>query len=163
MVVHWFDQEVAAVFPRLEVEVGDNASVRVVEIVASADVDVLSVPVAHLYLRPGARLGFGHVQLLGGRAWQLGNQVSRVGRDADSALDDGRCSVADYARERTDSVLEGPGGDSELLAAYFGARRPDARLAHRPAPCRSPALAPTCSSKVPSQTSRTRCTPGSSG
>ena len=27
----------------------------------------------------------------------------------------------DYARVRSDSVLEGPGGDSELLAAYFGA------------------------------------------
>ena len=26
----------------------------------------------------------------------------------------------DYARVRTDSVLQGPGGDSELLAAYFG-------------------------------------------
>jgi Fe-S cluster assembly protein SufD len=120
VVVHWLDRDGCAVFPRLEVEVGDNASVRVVEIIASADVDVLSVPVAHLYLRPGARLGFGHVQLLGGRAWQLGNQVSRVGKDATLRS----MTVAlggHYARERTDSVLEGPGGDSELLAAFFGA------------------------------------------
>ncbi|HXR22525.1 MAG TPA: Fe-S cluster assembly protein SufD [Acidimicrobiales bacterium] len=120
VVVHWLDKDGCAVFPRLEVEVGDNASVRVVEIVASADVDVLSVPMAHLYLRPGARLGFGHVQLLGGRAWQLGNQVSRVGRDATLRS----MTVAlggQYARERTDSVLEGSGGDSELLAAFFGA------------------------------------------
>ena len=121
VVVHWLDKDGCAVFPRLEVEVGDNASVRVVEIVASADIAVLSVPMAHLYLRPGARLGFGHVQLLGGRAWQLGNQVSRVGRDATLRS----MTVAlggHYARERTDSVLEGPGGDSELLAAFFGAR-----------------------------------------
>lgn len=120
VIVHWFDRDGCAVFPRLEVEVGDNASLRVVEIIASADVDVLSVPVAHLYLRPGARLGFGHVQLLGGRAWQLGNQVSRVGKDATLRS----MTVAlggHYARERTDSVLEGPGADSELLAAFFGA------------------------------------------
>jgi Fe-S cluster assembly protein SufD len=120
VVVHWLDKQGCAVFPRLEVEVGDNASVRVVEIIASADVDVLSVPMAHLYLRPGARLGFGHVQLLGERAWQLGNQVSRVGRDATLRS----MTVAlggQYARERTDSVLEGSGGDSELLAAFFGA------------------------------------------
>ena len=120
VVVHWLDKDGCAVFPRLEVEVGDNASVRVVEIIASADVDVLSVPMAYLYLRPGARLGFGHVQLLGGRAWQLGNQVSRVGRDATLRS----MTVAlggQYARERTDSVLEGSGGDSELLAAFFGA------------------------------------------
>ena len=120
VLVHWLDKDGCAVFPRLEVEVGDNASVRVVEIIASADVDVLSVPMAHLYLRPGARLGFGHVQLLGGRAWQLGNQVSRVGRDATLRS----MTVAlggQYARERTDSVLEGSGGDSELLAAFFGA------------------------------------------
>ena len=120
VVVHWFDRDGCAVFPRLEVEVGDNASLRVVEIIASPDVDVLSVPMAHLYLRPGARLGFGHVQLLGGRAWQLGNQVSRVGKDATLRS----MTVAlggHYARERTDSVLEGPGADSELLAAFFGA------------------------------------------
>jgi len=120
VVVNWFDKDGCAFFPRLEVEVGDNASVQVVEIIASTDIEVLSVPVAHLYLRPGARLGFGHVQLLCGRAWQLGNQVSRVGRDATLRS----MTVAlggDYARERTDSVLEGPGGDSELLAAFFGA------------------------------------------
>jgi Fe-S cluster assembly protein SufD len=120
VVVHWFDRDGCAVFPRIEVEVGDNASLRVVEIIASPDVDVLSVPVAHLHLHPGARLGFGHVQLLGGRAWQLGNQVSRVGKDATLRS----MTVAlggHYARERTDSVLEGTGADSELLAAFFGA------------------------------------------
>ncbi len=53
VLVHWLDKDGSAVFPRLEIEVGDNASLRVVEIVASADVEVLSVPVAHLYLRPG--------------------------------------------------------------------------------------------------------------
>ena len=119
VVVHWLDQERAAIFPRLEVELGDNASVDVVEVIASADVDLLSVPRAQLSLQPGARLGFGHIQLLGTRAWQLGNQMSRLQRDARLRS----MTVAlggDYARARTDSVLEGPGGDSELLAAFFG-------------------------------------------
>jgi Fe-S cluster assembly protein SufD len=119
VVVHWLDVDGCAVFPRLEVEVGENASVQVMEVIASADADVLAVPLTELTLRRGARLGFGQVQLLGRQAWQLGNQVSRVSRDATLRS----MTVAlggDYARVRTDSVLEGPGGDSELLAAYFG-------------------------------------------
>jgi Fe-S cluster assembly protein SufD len=121
VVVHWLDRDGAAIFPRLEVELGANASLEVVELIASTDVDLLTVPVTQLVLGPGSRLGFGQVQFLGGRAWQLGNQVSRMSRDA--ALRSMTVSLGgDYARVRTDSVLEGPGGDSELLAAYFGSR-----------------------------------------
>jgi len=121
VLVHWLDCEGMAVFPRLEVEVGANASAKVMEVIASADLDVLAVPLVHLSLARGASLGFGQVQVLGASAWQVANQVSRVGRDA--ALQSMTVSLGgDYARVRTDSVLEGPGGDSELLAAYFGAR-----------------------------------------
>jgi Fe-S cluster assembly protein SufD len=119
VLVHWLDEDASAVFPRLEVEVGENASLQLVEVVASADVAVLSVPLAELSLRRGGRLGYGNVQILGPRSWQLANQVSRLGQDAKLRS----MTVAlggDYARVRTDSVLEGPGGDSELLAAYFG-------------------------------------------
>ena len=119
VVVHWLDAEGAAVFPRLEVEVGADASAEVLEVVASSDVGSLVVPMTVLDVGAGATLGFGQVQLLGGRAWQLGNQVSRVGRDA--TLRSMTLALGgDYARVRTDSVLEGPGGKSELLAAYFG-------------------------------------------
>jgi Fe-S cluster assembly protein SufD len=119
VVVHWVDGDGVAVFPRLEVEVGESGSVQVLEVVASSDADLLAVPVTELSLRRGASLGFGQVQVLGTRSWQMGNQVSRVGRDATLRS----MTVAlggDYARVRTDSVLEGPGGDSQLLAAYFG-------------------------------------------
>jgi Fe-S cluster assembly protein SufD len=122
VVVHWAEGEGAAVFPRLEVEVAEGGSLRVVEVLASAgagDADLLVVPLAQLGVGPGARLEFGHVQLLGPGAWALGNQVSRVARDATLRS----MTVAlggEYARVRTDSVLEGPGGDSELLAAYLG-------------------------------------------
>jgi Fe-S cluster assembly protein SufD len=119
VVVHWLDADGAALFPFLEVELAANASAQVLEVVVSSDVECLVVPLTRLVVGTGARLGYGQVQLLGGRAWQLGNQVSRVGRDASLqsmtvALGGG------YARVRTDSVLEGPGGQSELLAAYFG-------------------------------------------
>jgi Fe-S cluster assembly protein SufD len=122
VLVHWLDAEGAAVFPRLEVEVGANASAQVLEVLASADVALLAMPVAQLVLAAGATLGFGHVQVLGERAWQVGNQMSRLGRDATLRS----MTVAfggDYARVRTDSVLDGPGGDSELLAAFFGSGR----------------------------------------
>jgi Fe-S cluster assembly protein SufD len=119
VVVHWLEGDGSAVFPRLEVEVGEGASVQVVEVVASGAADLLAVPLAQLQVGAGARLDFGHVQLLGAGAWALGNQVSRVGRDATLRS----MTVAlggEYARVRTDSALEGPGGDSELLAVYLG-------------------------------------------
>jgi Fe-S cluster assembly protein SufD len=119
VVVHWVEGAGAAVFPHLEVEVAEGASLQLVEVVASADADLLVVPLAQLGVGPGARLDFGHLQLLGAGAWEFGNQVSRVARDATLRS----MTVAlggEYARVRTDSVLEGPGGDSELLAAYLG-------------------------------------------
>ncbi len=119
VVVHWLEGEGAAVFPHLEVEVSEGASLQVVEVVASAPADLLAVPLAQLQVGPGARLDFGHLQLLGAGAWSLANQVSRVARDATLRS----MTVAlggEYARVRTDSALEGPGGDSELLAAYLG-------------------------------------------
>jgi Fe-S cluster assembly protein SufD len=51
--------------------------------------------------------------------WQLGRQVSRVGRDADFAT----TMVAlggDYARLRIDSALDGRGASGEMQAVYFG-------------------------------------------
>ena len=119
IIVHWLDGEGAAVFPRLEVELGANSSAQILEVVASGQAGLLAVPLTELVLGPASQLGFGQVQLLGERAWQLANQVSRVSQGA--ALRSMTVAFGgEYARVRTDSVLEGPGGDSELLAAYFG-------------------------------------------
>lgn len=143
LVVHWLEGEGASVFPRLEVELGPESSAQVIEVVASDGSDLLAVPLTQLALAQGARLGFGHAQLLGDRAWQLGNQVSRVQQSAGlrsmTFLLGGR-----YARVRTDSVLVGPGAESELLAAYFAAghQMHDLRtVQHHAAPqCRSDLL-----------------------
>ena len=119
VVVHWLDGDGSAAFPRLEVQLGEGSALKMLEVIASPGTDILAVPLARLVVPEGARLGFGHVQLLGGKAWQLGNQVSQVGRDA--SLRSMTVALGGYyARVRTDSVLDGPGGDSELMAAYFG-------------------------------------------
>ncbi|HTV12782.1 MAG TPA: Fe-S cluster assembly protein SufD [Acidimicrobiales bacterium] len=119
VLVHWLEGEGAALFPRLEVEVGAGSSADVIEVIASPEDALLAVPLTKLVLAPGSRLRFGQVQVLGSRSWQVGNQVSRVSHDAMLRS----ITVAfggDYARVRTDSVLEGVGGNSELFAAYFG-------------------------------------------
>lgn len=119
VIVHWLEGEGAAFFPRLEVEIGEGAQAQVLEIVAGAAGDTLVVPYSELAVGRGARLGFGHVQLLGGGARQVADQVSRVG--AGGVLRSMTFALGGYyARVRTDSVLEGEGGDTELLAAYFG-------------------------------------------
>ncbi|HEY2304051.1 MAG TPA: SufD family Fe-S cluster assembly protein [Acidimicrobiales bacterium] len=119
VVVHWVDEPQGAVFPRTVVTVEENAQARVVEIMASADVACLAVPVTELDVEAAGRLGYLNVQTLGRRAWQIGLQASRVGADADLVSQ----SIAfggDYARVRTDSTLVGKGASSRLLAAYFG-------------------------------------------
>jgi len=119
VVVHWLEGKGAAFFPRLEVELGEGASAEVLEVVAGAGGDMLAVPYSELAVGRDAQLRFGHVQLLGGDAWQIGNQVSRVG--AGGVLRSMAVALGGYyARVRADSVLEGEGGDSELLAVYFG-------------------------------------------
>ena len=119
VVVHWLGADGAAVFPRLSATVERGADAGIVEIVASADVASLVVPVTELDVADGARLRCVTLQLLGPRAWQVGLQASRVGRDADFLAH----TVAfggEYARVRADSSLVGQGATSHLLAVYFG-------------------------------------------
>jgi Fe-S cluster assembly protein SufD len=122
VIVHWLDADRAATFPRTRVQVAEGAEVTVVEVAASADVDSLTVPVTELEVSDAARLRYLNLQTLGPKAWQIGLQASRVGRDASLTS----ASVAfggDYARVRTDSTLAGRGGSSRLLALYFGEGR----------------------------------------
>jgi Fe-S cluster assembly protein SufD len=91
----------------------------VVEVVASADVTSLLVPVTEIEVGEAGRLRYVNLQTLGPRMWQVGLQASRVGRDGDLVSH----SIAfggDYARVRTDSTVAGQGASSRLLAVYFG-------------------------------------------
>ncbi|HVF74553.1 MAG TPA: Fe-S cluster assembly protein SufD [Acidimicrobiales bacterium] len=119
VVIHWIDAEAGAVFPRTFVEAGEASEVTVVELVASADVRALVVPVVELDAHPAANLRYLNVQRLGTRVWQLGYQGSRVDRDA--TLQSSIVALGgDYARVRADSKLVGIGATSNLLAVYFG-------------------------------------------
>jgi Fe-S cluster assembly protein SufD len=106
-------------FPRTVVRIGRAAEASVVEVSVSGEGPVLTVPTVDLEVSDDARLSYVGIQDLGRAAWQLGYQVSRVGRDGHLSS----FSVAlggSYARLRTDARLAGQGGTSNLLAAYFG-------------------------------------------
>jgi Fe-S cluster assembly protein SufD len=118
VVVHWADTDGSAVFPRLLVEVGEQAEVSVLEVVAGPGA-ALVVPVTELEVGKAARLSYTHVQDLGPQAWQIGLQASRVGRDA-SVVSAAVALGGGYARLRTDSALVAPGASGRLLALYFG-------------------------------------------
>lgn len=128
VVIHWISGDGTAVFPRVLLDVGDNADVSVIEVVASADVDALAVPVTEIDVHSGAHARLTTLQLLGSRAWQVGYQASRVAKDATFTS----ATVAlggDYARSRVDSALDGPGATGNLVALWFGSgqQMPDLR------------------------------------
>ena len=119
VVVSLVEGDGTAVFPRLVVSAGENSELTVYGHAASSDVDALVVPLVELDAGPASRLRYLDAQLLGQSVWQLGRQVSRVGRDADFVT----TVVAlggDYARLRIDSALDGRGASGEMQAVYFG-------------------------------------------
>jgi Fe-S cluster assembly protein SufD len=121
VVVHWVDGDGSALFPRMKVEVESGATASVLEVVAGPGAALIA-PVTELNVADAARLSYVTVQALGPEAWQIGLQASRVGRD--STLVSGAVALGGYyARTRTESALVAPGGDSRLLAVYFGAGR----------------------------------------
>ncbi|MGI8775942.1 MAG: Fe-S cluster assembly protein SufD [Acidimicrobiales bacterium] len=118
LVFHWLDGDGVAAFPRTIVETGPDAGVTVVEHQGSTDVAAFIDPVVELRAGDASRLSYVSVQDLGPRVWQIGYQVSSVGRDAtlrSSMVALGGC----YARVRTDSRIVGKGGTGFLTAAYF--------------------------------------------
>ena len=126
VVVHWCSGGAGAgpapaSFPRTVVRLGRGAEASVVELVAGAvgDHRALVVPVSELTVNDGAHLSHLSVQILGGGAWHLARQAARVGRDATLRAFAAGLG-AEYDRCRTDVVVDGQGGTSELRSAYFG-------------------------------------------
>ncbi len=80
---------------------------------------VVVAPVTELVVGDRAVLDYVSLQALGTGAWQLAHQASTIGEDA--RLRSFAVALGgSYARLRTDSVLAGSGGASELRAAYLG-------------------------------------------
>jgi Fe-S cluster assembly protein SufD len=108
-----------AVFPRLVVAGGDDAGVRVVEVLRSGDDPAFVVPVVELAASPAARVAYLAVQQLGRATWQIGSVVAR-GESAASVHASLAGLGGDYARVRTDCRLTGRGASGTITALYFG-------------------------------------------
>lgn len=121
VITHYVTGDGVAVFPRLRVEVGADASVRIVEVFRSDDVSSLVVPVTEISAAPASRVGYQNVQELGPRVWQLGTLAADVAGQA--TFTGGIVALGGgYARLRTDCRLVGRGATGDLFAAYYGDR-----------------------------------------
>ena len=119
VICHWTASQGAVTFPRVLVQVGTNAGVKVVEYLLSADVTAWVDPVTELVVGDGSGVEHLIVQDLGPRVWQTAYLASDVGRDA-SLLSFTVALGGEYARVRTDSRITGTGGSAQLLALYCG-------------------------------------------
>ncbi len=108
-----------ASFPHTLLVVGEGAEVSVVDRFAAHGAPHLCDIVIELLVGDGARVRYVSVQEHGPETWQVGLQRAHVGRDA-SLHSSAVALGGDYARMRTESFLEGQGGESDLLAVYFG-------------------------------------------
>lgn len=118
-VIDWIDSDGTAIYPRLVVNVGADADVRVLDWHGSADVTAFVSPLTELNVDRAGRLGYGNVQMRGPRVWQIASQVSRVLNDG--TLTSSHAGLGcDYGRMRTDCRLVGRGATGNLSAVYFG-------------------------------------------
>jgi Fe-S cluster assembly protein SufD len=118
LVLHWCDGDGRASFPHTVVTLGEGAEATVLDRFGSPETDHLVDAVTELIVGDNAHLRYLSVQEHGSRTWHLGLQRALVGRDATlktSAVVLG----GDYARLRSESVLQGEGAESNQLAVYF--------------------------------------------
>jgi Fe-S cluster assembly protein SufD len=108
-----------ASFPHTLVVVGEGADVTVVDRFAAHGDPHLCNVVIEIIVGDGARVRYVSVQEHGPATWQIGLQRAHVGRDA-SLRSSAVALGGDYARMRTESLITGAGGESDLLAVYFG-------------------------------------------
>ena len=107
-----------ASFPHTLVVAEEGAEVTVVDRFAATG-DHLSDAVIELVVGDHAHVRYVSVQEHGPQTWSVALQRAHVGRDA--ALHSSAIALGgDYARLRSESLLAGQGGESDMLAVYFG-------------------------------------------
>jgi Fe-S cluster assembly protein SufD len=130
VVLHWSEGDGLASFPHTLVIAGESSEVTVFDRFGSADGGGRRAPgdpparhlvdsVVELLLADNATVRYLSVQEHGPHTWQVALQRSHLGRDAtlrSSAVALG----GEYARLRSESRLDGSGGESDLTAVYFG-------------------------------------------
>ncbi len=122
VVLHWSEGDGLASFPHTLVVAGESAEVTVLDRFASPDVGAgghLVDAVVELLVGDNARVRYLAVQEHGPHTWHVALQRAHVGRDA-SLRSSAVALGGDYARLRSESLLTGEGGESDLLAVYFG-------------------------------------------
>lgn len=128
-------EEGSATFPRTVVRVKAGGHLALVEAVVDVHSPLLRptstnvlatppgermvAPVTELVLDENATLDYVGIQSLSGATWQFAHQSSRI--DAGAVMRSFVVALGgNYARLRTDSLLMGQGGRSELRAAFIG-------------------------------------------
>lgn len=108
-----------ATFPRLIVDVGEDAEVTVVErLSSSVDAEALVVPVVHVRAGRAARVKYLGVNELSERAWQIGHLQAEGDADSNTTLSTVVLG-GHYARLRTEARIVGRGGSTKQIALYF--------------------------------------------
>jgi Fe-S cluster assembly protein SufD len=122
VVLNWSEGDGLASFPHTLVVAGESSEVTVLDRFASPDVREaghLVDAVVEILVGDNARVRYLSVQEHGPHTWQIALQRAHVGRDA-SLRSSAVALGGDYARLRSESLLTGEGGESDLLAVYFG-------------------------------------------
>jgi Fe-S cluster assembly protein SufD len=122
VVLHWSEGQGLATFPHTLVVAEESAEVTVLDRFGSPDMrdgGHLVDAVIELLVGDNARMRYQSVQEHGARTWQVALQRAHVGRDA-SLHSSAVALGGDYARLRSESLLEGDGAESDLTAVYFG-------------------------------------------
>jgi Fe-S cluster assembly protein SufD len=119
LVLHWSEGDGRASFPHTLVALGDGAEATVLDRFGSPNTDHFVDAVVELLIQDNAHLRYLSVQQHGPRTWQVALQRAHLGRDAtlrSSAVALG----GDYARLRSEALLQGENAESNQLAVYFG-------------------------------------------
>jgi Fe-S cluster assembly protein SufD len=119
LVLHWCEGDGRASFPHTLVSLGESAEATVLDRFGSPRTDHFVDAVVELLVGDNAHLRYLSVQEHGPKTWHLGLQRAHVGRDATlrtSAVALG----GDYARLRSEALLQGQSAESDQLAVYFG-------------------------------------------
>ncbi len=119
VVTHEIAGRGTAGFPRLVIDAGADSEVTVVErFTSTPDAHALLAPVLELRAGPAARVRYLAVNELGPEVWQIGAQAAVGERDSTTLM--GAVALgADYARVRTENVLQGQGASARQIAVFF--------------------------------------------
>ena len=116
---HQWNQDGAACFPLVHVEVEENAEIEIVEIFHNAEVSSLVIPGTRINVGNGSNVNYQQVQNLNQNVWKLGTLDVSV---AQQATFQGAIAAIGgaYARLKTSCSLSGRGASGKISAIYHG-------------------------------------------